>query len=292
MSSYFKELGTGKGHGFTTEEGEDQIIEEYLQKYSDKKVLEIGVSSPEDKKGSLLRWIKKLKINPNTIGVDLEGGYWDLSKQIFFHELLLASDNPDYAKSSEPYQYLKLCFNIDSDSEMKELLEGPLNDPMALEFRNMTLLNFGINHSDWFEKKPLEYNLRIGDAKNLEKVVDKESIDLALAFSLFGKIDVSDIVRETLNPSRDILGTYQESRRNRLEEIADTYDQRIYSVVKGLYNSLKPGGVALISNRNIIQFDEGKIYDREYLESKFKENGFSGVEIFQGSKRYLMVCRK
>jgi len=161
------------------------------------------------------------------------------------------------------------------DDALKEEII-PLNSSYS------TYMHFYLEEYEKIKDLIKKLDLKKGDVKNLYNVIQEESIDLILAFGLFGQLDLGYL------DGKD----YEEKIKYR-EEVLTTYDERVEKAIESMYRILRPNGVALISNGNKVSLIESNSnpYTLEYFKNKFIEK-FSIPKIYSGKERYLMICRK
>ena len=257
------------------------IVEKYLDDPRYNNVLVIGLTTPYTR-SSLRRFLniknRVEKRGGNCIGVDYTVG--ELLEE--YIALKVVEGDFDFLEEIDP-SYSREFIEEDQD-QFKNWLNGQYS-PIEDEFR-FILFKLRKNKS-LYSKVMKEMGVIQDDAKELKTIKDK-SIDLILAFGLFGELDLTEF-------------QYDPRSEEEITEVLKSYEKRCDEVVDSMHRVLKPKGKCIISNGNKVRLTEFKSiierlgYQPEYDQKFFKElfgKKFSDIEVFNGSTSYLMVCEK
>lgn len=178
--------------------------------------------------------------------------------------------------------------------DAKEWLEGKLYEH-AEDFNYLLMYIYTElkRHPSLYDKIIKEIGIVKDDAKELKTISDN-SIDLILAFGLFGELDLTNFQYPRFTSSYYLA--------KEMAKILETYEERCDKVIKSMHRVLRPKGVSIVSNNNIEKLTDWQRciealgyqpeYDQKFYERLFRQNGFSKIEVFNGSESYLMVCEK
>ena len=286
------------------------IVEKYLDDPRYNNVLVIGLTTPGTR-SSLRRFLNiKNRVERrggNCIGIEHPEVCELLDEYI---ALKAVEGDFDFLKKGFPSSIGYLIDLAEKSGDLSEIqsyfkcwLEGKLYGQTAQNVRDILASSLGeLAHNLSLHNKIMEeIGIVYDDAKELKTIKD-ESIDLILAFGLFGELDLTKFQHRYYTESiRDRFSLRHEEVIKEIKEILETYERRCEEVVDSMYRVLKPKGKCIISNDNEEQLTEFKSiieklgyqpkYDQEFYRKLFGKK-FSDIKVFNGSARYLMVCEK